>query len=424
MGSVKYLIQDNSEAGKLYRPPTQKEFGLGAWQVTGNFSVKDLKEQIPESSIRYKPEALAMTNAAFFEYLAKTHPEIKTCYRGLLDVDGKIVDTQKLLQKGQTSSIVVMKLAHTPKSYSNGNLAQYRNALISGELECGVADVESIFRKGFPLGSSTFGKIFEKAGLKDEYEKLATYEQVVKDLDKIREKATKVGLSAFNGLEKILQMSGLKKAIPNPGYVLKKTIYNSTTKFEEAGDRDLSPEEEKKLSGLDNEGYEAWTKSIFPKMAEVQMEFTKERGILSMDGKCECVAYRRKPVVTDFACTVDENRLMIAFNHNDSVWAIPSNKEIQRAIFKQAGIDTAISEAKRRAENKGDINQWKNYIPQVTAEMEINLKAVAEHSCNLMSYAMAEVANRTLDKNIFNVPPLTSWIIDFLPYASKIEYQQ
>jgi len=427
MGSVKYLIQDNSKAGKLYHPPQQNEFGLGAWQVTGNFSVKDLKEKIPESVIKYKPEALAMTNAAFFEYIAENQPQIRTCYVGLLDPDGKIVDSQTLLKKGQTSSIVIMKLAHTPKSYSNGNLAQYRKALISGELGCGVADIESIFRKGLPLGSSIFAKIFESVGLRKEYEKLTTYEEVVKGLDKIRA-TIQQRTSDFSELEKILEKYKTGKdsemILPNPGFILKKITYDSTTKFEESGDRDLTKEEEKKLSGLDYEGYEAWTKSIFPKIVEEQIEFTKERKILNVDGKCECVSFRRKPVVTDFACTVDENRLMVAFIHNCSVWAIPSNKEIQRAIFKQAGVDTAISEAKRRAENTGDINQWKNYIPQVTTEMKIDLKAIAEHSCNLMSYAMAEVANRTLDEGLFDVPPLTSWINDFLLYASKIEYQQ
>ncbi|GAH87179.1 unnamed protein product, partial [marine sediment metagenome] len=185
MGSVKDLIVDDSPAGKLYVPPTNDQFGRGAWRVSGRFSVGDLKEQIPESNIKDKAEALTMMTARFFEYLANKHPDIPTCYLGLLDKDGIVTDTQALLDRGQTSNVIVMKLAHLPKTYSNGDLKKYREDLESGALQCGVADVESIFRAGFPLGSSTFKRIFKAVGMGSTYEKLATYDETVKALDEI-----------------------------------------------------------------------------------------------------------------------------------------------------------------------------------------------------------------------------------------------
>ena len=78
----------------------------------------------------------------------------------MVDADGKIVSIGELLHKEQTSNIIAMKLAHVPQTYCNGDLAKYRQDLASGTLQCGVADIESIFRAGIPLGSSVLEKIF------------------------------------------------------------------------------------------------------------------------------------------------------------------------------------------------------------------------------------------------------------------------
>ena len=180
MGSVKDSIMDDSPAGRLYIPVTTTDFGELAWRVKGTFSVGDLKEQIPDSTIPNKAEALTMTVATFFEYLANRHPDIPTCYLGLVGNDGKLATARDLFDKGETTNIFVTRLAHVPESYSDGDLTVYRQALASGELQCGVADVESIFRKGYPLGSSTFQKIFGAVGMEREYLMLATYDESVK----------------------------------------------------------------------------------------------------------------------------------------------------------------------------------------------------------------------------------------------------
>jgi len=423
MGSVKDLIKDDSIAGKLFIPPTAVEFGQGAWKVSGRFSVGDLKELIPTVSIKNKAEALTMMTAAFFEYLSFTNPEILTCYLGLLDGNGKIVDTTTLLDRGETSSIIVMRLAHVPESFCGGDLKRYRVALQNGELQCGVADVESIFRAGFPLGSSAFEKIFEAVDMKREYETLATYDEVTGGLDRIRLLITAEGLTKFPALEKIISKYKLEK-IPNPGFVLKRFSFDSTTKFEKAGDRPITKDEERVLSGLSNEGYHEWAEETFPTITKRQIAFGEQKNLLNIDGKAECVAYHGLPVVTDFLFTVDENRIMIILDHNGEKWAIPSNKEIQRAIYRQNGVYAAIAEAKRRAEEDCDKDSWRAYFPTVRLERRLDIRGITEHSCKLMAYAIGEVANRVLGKNVFETRPLAEWTPEFMPYASKIERQR
>ncbi|MBI2631440.1 hypothetical protein HYW75_00365 [Candidatus Pacearchaeota archaeon] len=427
MGSVKDLVVDNSVYGRLYVPPSMTDFGRGVWEVKGTFSVKDLKKEIPETNIKYKPEGLTMQTAAFFEYLADTEPWINTCYLGVVDNKGKITDLRSLLDKGETTNHIAMRLAHTPDSPNmswTGNLKKYREVMQLGQLQCGVADVESIFRKGFPLGSSLFKKIFSAVGMDKEYETLATYDEVVKGLNNVRAKVKERGLSYYPSLEILLKNSHLGVIIPNPGFVLKDIIYDSTTKFEPGGDRVILKKEERILSGLSNNGYDLWVNFIFPKSAERQISFAKSRKLLNMDGKEEIVSFRGMPWITDFALTVDENRTMIIIEKDEIELAIPSNKEIQRALFTKAGVDIAINEAKKKArENEGNSDNWRFYFGNIAKDMKIDIRRVAEESCELMSYATAEVTNRILESRVFDIPPLESWVGGFLPFASKIKYQ-
>ena len=419
MGSVKRISRDGP-FGKLYQEPTAMWFGHGAWEGSGRFSVADLKEKIPDFEIPQKAEALVMQAAAFFEYLAHRHPDIPTWWINLLDKDGKEVDLGTLLQRGETTNRFLTKLAHTPESYCGGDLEKYRQALASGELQCGVADVESIFRNGFPLGSSTFKKIFAAVG-RDDYEQLATYEETAKALGEIRAQVKSDGIDQYPQLQKILQKSGIIRT-PNPGTILEKFVYDTTTKFEKTGDRDITEEEARRFCGLDEEGYKIWTQDYFPRATEAQIDFATASKLLNIDGKGECTAYRRRPEITDFMCTSDENRLMIVTNVDGIEWAIPSNKEIQRAIFRHEGVYAAKEEAIKRAEAAGEPDLWaKKYIDPVLKERGIDLEAVTRHSCNLMEYAIAEVSNRILGRKVFDAKPLDSWVREFVPYASQVE---
>jgi phosphoribosylaminoimidazole-succinocarboxamide synthase len=421
MGSVKDLVMDDSAAGKLYIPTLMGGFGQGVWKVSGRFSVKDLKKLIPAVEIPQKAEMLTMTTAAFFEWMAGKHPEIETCYLGVLDKDGEITDTSTLLQKGDTSTHIVMKLADTPDTLFAGNVEMYEDALKARKVQCGVADVESIYRKGFPLGSSTFKGIFKAVGKGDVYDKLATYDDTVAALDDIRE-MVKGREKDFPDLEAALAAAKLDR-IPNPGFMLRDIAYDSTTKFEKGGDRKIGKEEEKELSGLSDEGYETWTENWFPRIARAQIEYCDARGIMNMDGKAECVTYNGMPVVTDFLCTPDENRLMIAVEIDGITWAIPSNKEVQRAEFKSAGVDVAITEAKEMAEKAGDPGKWLDYVTERCKAHKIDLQDVTDRSCALMASAIGEVGNRMLGKKVFDAQPVDTWAEEFIPYASRIERQ-
>lgn len=435
MGSVKHTLQDDSPAGRLHQEPKLDALGLDAWQVTGNYSVKDLKKLIPEAEIPHKREALAMMNGAFFEYLAHEEPATPTCYAGLVDHEGKIVDTRTLLQRGETSSIVAMMSAHTPESYAAARgwnradaalddtekLVLYRHALANGRLKCGVSDVEWIFRDGLPLGSSVFKKIFTAVRRESAYAGLATYEQVARGIEEIRALVQERGLSSYPDLEKILQTQELGEHIPLPGALLPHTIYNTTSKFEKGGDRDLQLWEEMMLSGFDEQGYAQWRMGHLPRIAAAQGKFARSRGVVNIDGKVESVALLRKGLLTDFACTIDENRLMIVVEQDGVEWAIPSNKEIARALYTEAGVERAISEAKAEALHKDSTaDTWHQYFPSVLDRHGIELREVSARAVELQKYAAGEVGNRILGQSVFDVPPVSSWVGQFLPYASKL----
>lgn len=438
MGSVKDLIINlmiaeqlgvlehlRRPAVELYSAPTMIDFGRGTWYVGGTFSVADLKDLIPSVVIKNKPEGLAMMTAMAFEYLANRHPDISMCYEGLMDNNGKVVDAITLLDRGEISNLIVMKLAHVPQTVfpdvtdKDEQLRQYRESLADGTLQCCVADVESIFRNGFPLGSSTFEKMFKAVGMGKEYQTMATYDEVVAGLDRVRS-IVREESGNLPELRKVLEKAGLE-VVPNPGYILDKFVYNTTSKFEAAGDRDLSSEEERAFSGLSEVGYEIWRKVYVPLTAATQIELSKERNVVNIDGKEECVAFHKMPVLTDFICTPDENRLMFLYNHEGEDLLIPSNKEIQRAIFRQEGVYAAKAESIEIARGKVNASEWKSYMPAVLKNRKIDLQAVTEHSCNLMSYAFAEVANRMLGQTVFNTTPLDQWVPQFVPYASRVQ---
>ena len=300
MGSVKDLIKfDDSPAGRLFRQPTGNKFGVGAWKVSGRFSVGDLKEFIPLVKIKNKAEALTMTAAAFYEHLADKHPKIPTCYIGVLDKNGKVTDTGTLLQRGELTDIIVMKLAHVPETYckikntkkienTEIDLTEYRNALWHKYI-CGVADIEIIFRKGYPLGSSIFKKIFAAAGKGDEYELLSTYEQVsagLRLINHFKNSDTEISVADFSKIDSILKLYCLKN-LPLPGLIADKITYEYTTKFEKEGDLPLTFKNAKDRSGFEWTEWLNLNNHLLPDITQCQLNFCEERGIINMDGKYE-----------------------------------------------------------------------------------------------------------------------------------------
>ncbi len=408
MGSVKHLIREGLGAD-LYIPATPHMLGRGAWKVSGGFSVADLKGLIPhEFQVPHKNSVLAMEASAYFEDAA--NHGIESCYEGMVDRSGKIVSVRDLLDKGELSDIVVMKLANTPPSGTAEDVAAYHEAIRKGEITAYVADVESIFRAGLPLGSSVFKKICTMMGLGDKYEQVATYDDTVLLLDEVRGAIADKGMPDV--LSKYLGTLGID-GIPNPGAMLPRPVFNYTTKFAESGDADITIADVVNRLGGDDGVYQGWHE-ILIKCTDHQIAYSKERNTDNMDGKVENVVVGRKPILTDFACTVDENREMIRYERGGIVYLLPTNKEVQRAVFREEGIYAAIEQAK-----KIDKEKWKDHIFKFTTKEK--LAAAAEKSVYMLSQAICTMGNHALSSNIFDAKPIETWVNDFLPYASRVQ---
>ncbi|HLC66891.1 MAG TPA: phosphoribosylaminoimidazolesuccinocarboxamide synthase [Candidatus Nanoarchaeia archaeon] len=421
MGSVKNLIYDPSMSGGVYyAAPTPDHFGLGAWKVSGRFSVADLKGLIPPVEIENKGAIMAMMTAAYFEQARKEG--FPTTYVGLLSPDERIVDVDMLMQRGDISDTVIMLLANAPANSTSKELAEYHAAVNNDETCVYVADTESIFRAGFPLGSSSFKKIFEMAGRGHEYEHVATYDETVQVLDDIRHQIDLRGWTQFQHLRDYLDSLSLWH-VPNPGETITSPVLNFTTKFALSGDEDISEAEAERRMGVDHDTYLQW-KNLVEQCAKNQIEFCKERGIVNIDGKIEGVVAHEKLYIADFACTPDENRLMIPYEYAESgkphaTYLIPTNKEMQRAMFRAEGVYLAIDAAKEEATRKGNKDQWRDYLFNHISRQKLD--DVAEASCDMMGDALRTVANLVLGRKVFEARPMEEWIGPFLPYASRVQ---
>jgi len=332
----------------------------------------------------------------------------------MLDANENIVSVRDLLDRGETSNIIVMKLTLTPHFCSNDGiitvkvLESYNQQIDSGGISNYVGDAESIFRLGIPLGASTLKKIFGAAGMAGEYEHLATYEETVGGLDQIRAIA---GILDEPAMCKVLVSAGLDH-IPNPGYMLNGPVLGFTTKFDPSGDKDLTWAEAQAALRLDALRFRAF-RATLEQNALHQRAFCDKAGVVNIDGKLEAAIIGGYPVLTDFACTVDENRLMLRYQPDKSgpPYLIPTNKEIQRAIFRARGIYAAKEEA---TNVYGD--QWAEHLLEFTTTDAIT--EATRESVWMMEQAIGEIANRLLSQTIFQAQPMESWVGPFLPYAS------
>ncbi len=435
MGSVKDILRDTN-GERLYISPQQERFGRAAWKVSGRFSVADLKGVISSHAVSYleipqKGTALAMM-AAFYEEAGASHGH-NSCYESMMDRDGNMVSVQNLLERGDTSNVVVMRLAHTPQSYEDAlpgyiadmllqftgsatvtelrpesgeaSLQRYHHAISNGTLKTYVADVESIFRRGLPLGSSFFEKVAKAVGLEQEYACAATYDATVGILDEAR---TRMRAGNFPPLAELLSSVGLTE-IPNPGYMLPATVFDATTKFSAEGDVPITERQAGWSMGISLEQYGQW-KVLLREDAEAQAVFCKERGIVLMDGKVETVVHNGELYFTDFRCTVDENRMGIPYGNI----LLPTSKEIQRAVFREHGIYAGILEAKNRHGK-----DWRTFLSCYVSKDAIP-NAVRE-SMEIMGRVIPFVANRILGKSVFNAPSLEEIARDLLPFASPLQ---
>lgn len=408
MGSVK----DPITAGRLYRPATFDRLGIGAWKVKGTFSVADLKHLIEQIEIRSKGPILAMTAGKYWEEAAKAG--FQSSYLGMLDQDGNITDVETLIDRGDLSDIVVMSLAMTPDylgPLTTESRDEYHRAIASGEITAYIADAECIFRLGFPLGSSTFKRLCTAAGVGDRYETVATYSDTVALLDEVR---AIPGVFEMPEVKKVLEAAGLDR-IPNPGYVMDQPVMNFDTKFCPAGDQPLTFKEAQESVSVDNLRWTAWLAEL-ERNAIHQRDFDARYGIVCVDGKTEAMVVGGCPRFTDFANTIDENRLMVRYTAEGQNWLLPTNKELQRAVFRLLGVYAAKDEATR---DWGD--DWRDHLISGGYITRQQLDEATAESVRLMEQAVATVGNRLLGHNVFDARPIEEWAGDLLPYASLEE---
>lgn len=410
MGSVKDLIQDDSQAGHYYQAPGLHNLGLGAWRVSGRFSVADLKGKISPQEIKNKSSLLAMSAARYWEQAAQAG--FQSTYVGMLDRRGRIVDVENVLDHGEFSDIIVMRLAMTPHDFyakiTTDNLAAYHARIAGGHIGAYVADAECIFRFGFPLGSTTFKRIYAAAGMADTYEQRATYEETVAGLDEIRQIP---GILEKPEMAAVLRDVGLD-CIPNPGYTRSVPAIQFNTKFHPGGDKDITYDEAQQAMHLDDLRFTAWLATLNLN-ARHQREFCQDAGVVNIDGKTEAVVVNGFPVFTDFACTPDENRLMLRYTPPGSsrTVLVPTNKEIMRAVFRARGIYAAKETAQR---DHGDA--WLDHLGQYVSDATI--EDATQESIWMMEQAISIVGNCLLGREVFEVRPIEEWVEPFLPYAS------
>lgn len=415
MGSVKGLqLGPNTLGGRHYRPPAPHNLGFGVWQVSGAFSVADLKHLLPRQEIAGKNFGLAMTAGAYWE--AAANAGFRSTYAGMIDADGNITDVATLLGRGEMSDLVAMELACTPETVDgkvtggpDGTLAEYHARITKAQITTYVMDGESIWRGGFPLGSSTFEKIFKAAGMSAGYADLATYDALVEGLDEVRGIS---GVMDLAEMQQVLAAAGLD-CIPNPGHLLGlgEEVVGFTTKFDPAGDKGLTYSEAMASMHMCTTSFEAWCHTL-RRNARHQREYCLERNVVNFDGKTEAISHRGKPVMADFACTIDENRLMLRYTlPGGQVVYVPANKEIQRAIFRRHGIYTAIGRAR---DKYGD--DWSQHFFEFVTQRR--LEEVAAEAVWMMEQAIATICNRLLGVNVFDADPIDNWVTPFLPYAS------
>jgi|TARA_Y100000310_G_C20690285_1_gene821755 hypothetical protein len=413
-----FITAPEHPLGKFYFAPSIDKPGQVVLEAHGGFSALDLKEKIPKGLvIAQKADAIAMTSAYMFEHISNENPKIRHGYVGMIGPDNDLTTCAQLLDRGITSNKILMEMVHNPMSYNEGDWEGYRQDLIDGKLKCGVGDAEYIFRFMLPLGSSVFKGIAKAAGLEAEYAKAATYDETVSVLDQVRENVTA-------DVQDALVKARLTK-VPHPGFMFDEVGFDFTTKYNPAGDMKITKEQAQVYSGMSEEGFSRWHDSMFPEIAKLQYKLGRERDILNGDGKCECAVYDRMPSQTDWQWNVDENRTMILYEQDGILYALPTNKEVQRANMAEMGVTAAKVEAMEASQSRdGTPDNWKNYLDPILESRGIDMKAVGEEGCKLMGMAIAEVANRQLGQRVFEGPSLDTWVDRFIPYSSVVNGQQ
>jgi phosphoribosylaminoimidazole-succinocarboxamide synthase len=341
MGSVKDL--------EVIEKPTKNKMGVGRFHFSDRYSVFDWGE-MPDH-VDGKGTALCLMGAYCFEKLEEK--DIKTHYRGLVDVDGRVVRFDELKKPSNIMEINLVNV-YKPRVYVKNGKIVYDYSIYTPRLTNFLIPLEIIYRNSLPEGSSVFKRLEQG---------LVTFEEL--------------GLDHY----------------PRAGERLAKPIFDVSTKLE-MGDRYVSWKEARQIAGLtDNELEEI--KSILLKVDETITEIASKADLVNEDGKIE-LAFdpQRKLMVVDVVGTLDECRFTYRGLH--------VSKEIARMYYRQTEWAKEVDEAKKKAREEG-IEDWKKLVRTKPPKLNPKLKM-------LISQMYMAATNEMTGKKVFNVPKLADII--------------
>jgi phosphoribosylaminoimidazole-succinocarboxamide synthase len=355
MGSVKDLL--------VLEPAYENRAGVGNFVFSDRYSAFDWGE-MPDR-ITGKGRALAAMAAFNFELLERRG--IRTHYQGLVSPSGKLVRFSDLdegeggLATMQVSLARVYRPVVREFTFAQGVEARYDYTFFErhrGRINNYLVGLEIIFRNGLPAGSSVFKRI-EKAG------RLADAKQRAREI-----------AAVLKGL-------GLRES-PQPGQMLPAPVMSYTTKLE-AGDRELSPKEAYRLSGLPRRAFNA-LEGLALQVNSIISEQAREAGFEHYDGKIETV-WDEGLIVCDVIGTFDENRF--------SWRGEQISKEVLRQWYKR-----------NQPEFVSACDRWKSTGPAWQKSCDVKPARLPEQFAALISQMYMSGCNRYTGKRIFDSPPL------------------
>jgi len=350
MGSVKDF--------EVIKKPTRQVMGIGRFHFSDRYSVFDWGE-MPDR-IDGKGAALCLMGAYCFEQLEKK--EVKTHYRGLVDLDGKAVKFSELKQPLSIMEVSLVNVYKPQTSVVNGKIVHDYSTYTPKLKNC-LIPLEIIYRNGLPEGSSVFKRLEQaKTTLKD------------------------LGLDHY----------------PTIGEQLAKPIFDVSTKLEET-DRYVTWQEAQKIAGL-TDAELADVKAVLFKADETITEVASKAGLKNEDGKIE-LAFdeKRKLMIVDVVGTLDECR----FTYD----GVHVSKEVARQFYKKTSWYTDLEQAKKTAEAKG-IQDWKALCKSQPPKLDLQLKSI-------IGEMYMAAANEMTNRKLFDAPQLSEVISKYKQYMKE-----
>ncbi len=356
MGSVKDL--------QVIAPAFENRPGLGNFIFSDRYSVFDWGE-MPDR-VPNKGKALAVMAAYNFEELERRG--IRTHYLGMVYRNGPTCRLPELERSGWDSNVMQVRLARVYRPVTRAVLGEGGEPQVSydysffeanrGRINNYLLGLEIIFRNGLPLGSSVFKKIAAARAKSDPQQR--EWE-----------------------LNAILSELGLERE-PVPGQMLPRPVMSYTTKLEE-GDRTLSEEEARRISGLPEEAFRQ-VPELALRVNDCVTELASRAGFDHYDGKIELV-WDGGLLVCDVLGTFDENRF--AFR------GAQISKEVLRQWYKRHQPE--FSEA---------CDRWKATGGGWQERCDVKPRRLPAEFLTLVSQMYMAGCNRYTGCPVFPAPPL------------------